>query len=140
MGIAFSLASRTTRWPRRSAGRGCRRSSCDFPFETSAFPTWDSIEGTTSNRDAVVAQVTVTVSGRTQIVARVGGGSYLSASDSRVHFGLGPAKKADRVEVAWPSGRRDQFDGLAADTGYRLIERSREPKPMAGFSSPKTQR
>jgi hypothetical protein len=99
-----------------------------------------TLEGTASNRDAVGAQVTVTVSGRTQIVARVGGGSYLSASDSRVHFGLGPAKKADRVEVAWPSGRRDQFDGLAADTGYQLIEGSREPKPMAGFSSPTTQR
>jgi enediyne biosynthesis protein E4 len=98
------------------------------------------LEGTASNRDAVGAQVTVTVSGRTQIVARVGGGSYLSASDSRVHFGLGPAKKADRVEVAWPSGRRDRFDGLAADTGYRLIEGSREPKPMAGFPSPTTQR
>ena len=100
-----------------------------------------TLEGTASNRDAVGAQVTVTVSGRTQIVARVGGGSYLSASDSRLHVGLGPAKKADRVEVAWPSGRRDSFDGIAADTGYRLIEGSREPKPMAGFSSsPTTQR
>ena len=99
-----------------------------------------ALEGTASNRDAVGAQVAVTVSGRTQIAARFGGGSYLSASDPRLHFGLGPAKKADRVEVAWPSGRRDCYDGLAADTGYRLIEGSREPKPMAGFSSPTTQR
>ena len=84
--------------------------------------------------------MSITVSGRTQIAARFGGGSYQSASDARLHFGLGSAKKADYVEVAWPSGRRDRFEGLAADTGYRLIEGSREPKPMAGFPSPAAQR
>ena len=97
------------------------------------------LEGTASNRDAVGTRVSITVSGRTQIAARFGGGSYQSASDPRLHFGLGPANKADRVEVAWPSGRRDCFQGLAADTGYWLIEGSREPRPMAGFSSPTTQ-
>ena len=99
-----------------------------------------ALEGTSSNRDAVGARVAVTVAGRTQIAARFGGGSYLSASDPRLHFGLGPATKADRVEVAWPSGRRDCYLDLAADSGYRLIEGSREPKPMAGFSSRTTQR
>ena len=93
------------------------------------------LEGTASNRDAVGARVAVTVSGRTQVAARFGGGSYLSASDPRLHFGLGPARKADRVEVTWPSGRRDCYQGLAADAGYRLIEGDPAPRPMAGFSS-----
>jgi enediyne biosynthesis protein E4 len=98
------------------------------------------LEGTTSNRDAVGARVAVTVSGRTQVAARFGGGSYLSASDPRLHFGLGSAPKADRVEVTWPSGRRDCYQGLAADTGYRLIEGDPSPRPMAGFSSATIQR
>ena len=93
-----------------------------------------ALEGTTSNRDAVGARVAVTAAGRTQVAARFGGGSYLSASDPRLHFGLGPAPKVDRVEVTWPSGRRDCYQGLAADAGYRLREGDPDPKPLAGFA------
>ena len=99
-----------------------------------------ALEGTTSNRDAVGARVAVTASGRTQVAVRFGGGSYLSASDPRLHFGLGPAAKVDRVEVTWPSGRRDCYSSLAADTGYRLIEGDPAPRPMAGFSAATIQR
>jgi hypothetical protein len=77
----------------------------------------------------------VTVAGRTQVAARFGGGSYLSANDPRLHFGLGTAQMADRVEVTWPSGHRDCYRGLGADTGYRLIEGTPTPRPMPGFSS-----
>jgi enediyne biosynthesis protein E4 len=91
------------------------------------------LEGTRSNRDAVGAKVAVTASGRTQVAARVGGGSYLSASDHRLHFALGPAQKADRVEVTWPSGEKSSFQGLAADSGYHLREGDPAPKPLAGF-------
>ena len=94
------------------------------------------LEGTTSNRDAVGARVAVTVSGRTQVAARFGGGSYLSTSDLRLHFGLGSAPKADRVEVTWPSGRHDYYQDLGVDTGYRLIEGDPTPRPMAGASLP----
>ena len=94
-----------------------------------------ALEGTASNRDAVGARVAVTVLGQTQVAARLGGGSYLSASDHRLHFGLGPAQKVDRVEVTWPTGRRDCYQGLAADAGYRLREGDPAPKPLAGFAS-----
>ena len=33
-----------------------------------------------------------------------GAGSYLSFSDNRAHFGLGPGSSADLVEIAWPGG------------------------------------
>jgi hypothetical protein len=91
------------------------------------------LEGTASNRDGVGARVTVTAAGRTQVAARFGGGSYQSASDRRLHFGLGPAEVVDRVEVAWPSGRRDCYQGLAAGTGYRLREGDAAPRPLEGF-------
>jgi hypothetical protein len=95
-----------------------------------------ALEGTTSNRDAVGARVAVTASGRTQVSMRFGGGSYQSASDQRLHFGLGPARIVDRVLVAWPSGGRDCYQGLGADTGYRLREGDPAPKPLAGFAAP----
>ena len=81
-----------------------------------------ALEGVASNRDGVGAKVTVTACGRSQVAARFGGGSYLSASDPRLHFGLGAAQRADRVDVRWPSGRRDSYERLEADVGYRLRE------------------
>jgi Tfp pilus assembly protein PilF len=92
------------------------------------------LEGARSNRDAVGARVTLTASGKTQVAARLGGGSYLSASDHRLHFGLGRALVADRIEVTWPSGRRDCYEGLAADAGYRLREGDATAQPLAGFA------
>ena len=93
-----------------------------------------ALEGASSNRDAVGATVAVTAAGKTHVAARFGGGSYLSASDTRLHFGLGTARKADLVEITWPSGRRDSHQGLAADTGYVLREGDPAPRPLAGFS------
>ena len=91
------------------------------------------LEGTASNRDAIGARVTVTAGGRRLTAWRIGGGSYQSASDPRIHVGLGDAERADQIEVTWPSGRVDQFGPLAADAGYRLREgaaRGRAPEGL----------
>jgi tetratricopeptide (TPR) repeat protein len=92
------------------------------------------LEGTKSNRDAVGAVVAVTASGRTRVQQRFGGGSYLSASDHRLHFGLGDASTVDRIEVAWPSGRRDCYRNVAADSGFRLREGNPSPMRIPGFA------
>ncbi len=73
------------------------------------------LEGTASNRDGVGARVTVTSAGQNRVAARFGGGSYMSALDRRLHFGLGSARTVDRVEVIWPSGKRQSFQGLLSD-------------------------
>ncbi|WP_435008291.1 FG-GAP-like repeat-containing protein [Tundrisphaera lichenicola] len=92
------------------------------------------LEGTASNRDGVGARVVVTTpDGRRQVAQRLGGGSYLSASDGRLHFGLGASATIGSVEVRWPSGRLDLWKDLAGDTGYRLREGEPIPKPLAGF-------
>jgi hypothetical protein len=89
------------------------------------------LEGTASNRDAVGAKVVVTAGGRRQQIQRNGGGSFLSASDPRLHIGLGDADRAETVEVTWPSGRKDVHRDLKADVGgYRLIEGPAEPMPL----------
>src|SRR5262249_36122508 len=91
------------------------------------------LEGTKSARDAVGARVVVTAGGRRQFGWRLGGGSYQSASDGRLYFGLGPSAHIDSLEVAWPSGRVQQFLNLAADRGYLLREGRAEPSALLGF-------
>jgi hypothetical protein len=60
--------------------------------------------GRASNRDGVGARVTLRAAGRTWIAERMGGRSYLSAGDPRVHFGLGQTRQIDSLEISWPSG------------------------------------
>ena len=61
--------------------------------------------GTSSNRDALGAQVKAIVGKETLTQEVHSGSSYLSASDRRVTFGLGGAMQADRIEIRWPSGK-----------------------------------
>ena len=91
------------------------------------------LEGTKANRDAVGAKVSVSCGGRVRVAQRFGGGSYQSASDPRLHFGLGAARRVDSVEVRWPTGRIDRFGPLEADTAYRLVEGAREARPLEGW-------
>jgi len=92
-----------------------------------------ALRGTRSNRDGVGARVTVRAGGRESVAQRVGGGSYLSAGDPRLHFGLGAAGRVDSVEVRWPSGRVDRHESLPADAGLTLVEGESAPRPLAGW-------
>ena len=67
-----------------------------------------------ANRDAIGARVTAFVGPLTLVRTLDGGGGYLSANSSKIHFGLGAVKEADRVEVRWPSGRVEVRTGLPA--------------------------
>jgi hypothetical protein len=84
------------------------------------------LEGTKSNRDGVGAVVTVTAGGRRRRAWRYGGGSYQSASDARLHFGLG-GDRIEEVEVRWPSGHVDRHGYLAPDRCYRWREGDAAP-------------
>jgi tetratricopeptide (TPR) repeat protein len=79
------------------------------------------LEGTKSNRDGVGAVVTVTAGSRRRRAWRFGGGSYQSACDPRLHFGLG-MDRIEEVEVRWPSGHVDRFKNVEPDRCYRLRE------------------
>jgi hypothetical protein len=81
------------------------------------------LEGVKSNRSAIGARVRVTAGGSTQLDEVRSGGSYLSQSDLRLHFGLGTAAKIDRVEIAWPSGSRQVEAGLPVDRVSTIRER-----------------
>ncbi len=51
----------------------------------------------------------------------VAGGSYLSSSDGRVHFGLGSARP-ERIVVDWPSGSRQVLQTTLRDITLRVRE------------------
>ncbi len=94
------------------------------------------LEGVESNRDAVGARASVLAGGRQRVVERIGGGSFQSAADPRLHFGLGDATAIDRLEVRWPSGRLEKYIGLRVDRGYKVREGSPEVEPLRGFKRP----
>jgi hypothetical protein len=98
------------------------------------------LEGTASNRDAIGARVTVTAGGQPHVAWRLGGGSYQSAGDPRVHFGLGEAQRVESVEVRWPSGRVDRLGPLAAEAGYRVREGALRAEPLRGFTASRAKR
>lgn len=85
---------------------------------------WTSFElaGSKSNRLAIGARLKIVASGTTQTGEVHRGGSYLSQSDLRVHFGLGRVTKIDKVEVRWPSGVVETFQDLRVDRFYGLLE------------------
>jgi len=68
--------------------------------------------GTKVNRDGIGARVRLTAGGRTFVDQVTSGSSYLAQHDMRVHFGLGSATKADRLEITWPDGRVDVMENL----------------------------
>ena len=78
------------------------------------------LEGSPNNRLALNARVRVST-GKVQQLGEVrSGGSYLSQSDLRLHFGLGSASRIDKVEVLWPNGGTQVFENIAADRFYRI--------------------
>jgi len=65
--------------------------------------------------DGFGAQVTVNAGGRQQVRYLDGGSNYLGCSELSLHFGLGAAASASRVQVSWPDGSTTVLDDVAAD-------------------------
>jgi hypothetical protein len=71
--------------------------------------------GSRSNRDGIGARLKLSVGGRILVRDVKAGSSYLAQNDLRVHFGLGNAPKAERLEIRWPSGAVDIIEGIEAN-------------------------
>jgi enediyne biosynthesis protein E4 len=68
--------------------------------------------GTKSNRDGIGASLKLTSQGIVQAEQAKGGGSYMSASDPRILFGLGKRTKIESLEITWPSGKVDRLTNV----------------------------
>ena len=69
--------------------------------------------GVKSNRGAIGARVTAHYGGRMQAQEVLSQSSFYSASDSRLHFGLGAVATAD-LEIRWPHGGRETLKNVPA--------------------------
>ena len=79
--------------------------------------------GKKSNRDGIGTKIKVTgESGSVQynhVTTSVG---YASASDKRVHFGLGIDARLREIELRWPSGKLQVLKNIAADQILTVTE------------------
>ena len=82
--------------------------------------------GHKSNRDAIGAEIKVATAKGPQFAVVTTAASYLSASDKRVHFGLGAEKVAQSVEIHWPSGIAQTLKDVIADQILQVDESPRE--------------
>jgi hypothetical protein len=71
--------------------------------------------GTHSNRDGFGARVEVRTGGLRQSEEVRANSSFESASDPRLHFGLGAAAQVDSIVIHWPSGKVDTLGPENAD-------------------------
>lgn len=95
------------------------------------------VGGPRSPRDAVGATVYLKANGQRMRRDVISGGSYLSSSDLRLHFGLGTARQVDAVEVRWPSGhvQKLKLPGVNRifhiEEGNGVTEEKIQPAPTA---------
>lgn len=80
------------------------------------------LEGFPRNRLALNTRVRVTAQGITRTAEPLSGGSYLSQSDLRLHFGLGAAHKIDKIEVLWRDALPQVFTDVTPNRFYHLRE------------------
>lgn len=92
------------------------------------------LKGTESNIEGIGAQVIVTAGGIRQLREQNDGIHRWSQNLKRLHFGLGNAREFD-IEVSWPSGRVDRFNGVAANEFYNIVEGGPRPQPLDRDSS-----
>ncbi len=94
--------------------------------DQSAKTNWLKVKaiGVKSNRSAIGARIVCITEGNHRQMDEVrSGGSYISQSDLRVHFGLGKSVKAD-LEIRWPSGVVDKLTGVPANRVVTVTEGS----------------
>jgi hypothetical protein len=90
------------------------------------------LEGSGKNRDAIGARAVAEIGSRKLLRFVRSGGSFASSHDPRLHFGLGEAKKIDKLTVTWPDGTVQTFADVAGSRflqlrqGGELAERPRQ--------------
>jgi enediyne biosynthesis protein E4 len=104
--------------------------------------------GTRSNRSGIGARLKVVAQTGTPVLGAKAGSpltqidevrssnGYFSASDLRIHFGLGDARKIDLLEIRWPSGIVDTLTNLDVNRLYVIEEGGKILKAEA-FSTPR---
>ena len=80
------------------------------------------LQGTDSERDATGAKVTVTSGQQSWTRWQAGGDGFLCSNEAVLDFGLADANSIDRVDVQWPSGKKQTFLNLDVNQRYLIVE------------------
>ena len=80
------------------------------------------LEGTSSNRSAIGAEVILFWNGQEQVQEVSGGSGFCAQNDRRLHFGLGKDPQIEKAVIRWPSGKTQTLNNLSADQLYDLKE------------------
>jgi len=83
------------------------------------------LEGTKSNRDAIGARVRLLLpSARSQYAHVTTANGIYSASDRRLHFGLGAEAGIASLEITWPSGIVQRIDKPGINQALHVVEKA----------------
>lgn len=101
--------------------------------ETESKNHWLTVRliGHKSNRDGIGAQVKVVTAQGSQWAMATTSSGYLSASDPRVHFGLGNDAAVQRIEIRWPSGIQQVLTDQKGDQQLTIEEPAESNAPKA---------
>ena len=80
------------------------------------------LEGSSSNRSAIGAEVRLFWNGRQQVQNVSGGSGFCAQNQRRLHFGLGKNPRLERAEIRWPSGKVQAIDKLLANQSNKIKE------------------
>lgn len=90
------------------------------------------LAGTSCNRDAIGARVSVQAGGRLASQTVVAGDGFLSQSGKALIFGLGAEKVVERVLVRWPGGggKEEEFSGVGVNGVWKLVQGAGRAVPL----------
>ena len=80
------------------------------------------LKGTTSNRDAIGALVTIVSDGKSQVAQKKSTTGYLSQGDPRMHFGIGKSDKIEKISIRWPSGKMQELTDVTPNQILKINE------------------
>jgi hypothetical protein len=80
------------------------------------------LEGTSSNRSAIGAQVTLFWNGQQQVQEVSGGSGFCAQNQRRLHFGLGKDAKIEKAVIRWPSGEVQTVESPAVNQAHKIKE------------------
>lgn len=90
------------------------------------------LRGTASERFGYGCVVTFQAGERTITRVTHAGGGYMASNEPHWVWGLGAAAEARGLTIVWPSGVRQAFESLAADSRWLIVEGRAEPVLLPG--------
>jgi Flp pilus assembly protein TadD/peroxiredoxin len=112
----------------------------DFEAKTASIAV--RLRGTTSNRDAIGARVTVETDRLHKVKVVQSGSGFLSQHSKELLIGLGASERILKLTVSWPSGNTQVFTDVPLNARLRIVEGSEieteafKPRSAATPTSP----